>query len=247
MRTVAGQHGVGAVCVVCAVRGRGRSHGCRALRVHRLRGRCRRRRGVGLLLNARLEAGPVVRVAAFLVLEPERSVVHAEHPGRLAETYAAVAHRVERAYKVLVRLRISRAFPFNRSLRAGAGALAVTGTLRRWRGAARRRVLQRPVRGGVRIVRKSATRTSRAGTRRVLIADGRGCCYFGRRKRRRRLDRQIRLTRGQSETWICVLHNSPWYSCRTDRLIFGQSTGIIIQSAEMPCAYTAQTKCDQVR
>lgn len=70
-------------------------------------------------------------------------------------------------------------------------------------------MLQRPV-GGVWIVRQGATGTSRAGTR-VLIADGRGCCYFGRRERRRRLDRQIRLTRGQSETcrMICVLHNSP--------------------------------------
>jgi len=200
---------VRAVCVVCAVRGRRRAHRRRALRVHRLRrGRRGRWRGVDLLLNAGLEAGPIVRVAALLVLEPERSVVHAEHPGRLAKPYAAVAHRVERAYKVLVRLWISRALPLNRRLRAGARALAVTGTLRRWRGAARRHVRQRPV-GGVRIVRQGATGTSRAGTR-VLIADGRGCCYFGRRKRRRRLDRQIRLTRGQSETWmICVLHNSP--------------------------------------
>lgn len=207
--TVAGQHGMRAMCVVCAVRSGGRAHGRWALRVHGLCRGCRRRRGIDLLLNAGLEAGPIVRVAALLVLEPERSVVHAEHPGRLAKPYTTVAHGVERAYKVLVCLRISRALPLNRSLRAGAGALAVTGALRRWRGATRRRVLQRPV-GGVRIVRQGATGTSRAGTR-VLIADGRGCCYFGRRKRRRGLDRQIRLTRGQSETcrMICVLHNSP--------------------------------------
>lgn len=215
--TVAGQHGVRAVCVVRAVRSRGRAHGRRALRrVHglrrrRLRRRWRRRRGVDLLLNAGLETGPIVRVAALLVLEPERSVVHAEHPRRLAKPYAAVTYGVERAYKVLICLRISRSFPLNSSLRAGARALAVTRALRRWRGAARRRrrVLQRPV-GGVWIVRQGATGTSRAGTR-VLIADGRGCCYFGRRERRRRLDRQIRLTRGQSETcrMICVLHNSP--------------------------------------
>lgn len=209
VRTVTGQHGVGGVSIVCAVRSRWRAHRRRALRVHRLRRRWRRgRRGVDLLLNARLETGPIVRVAALLILEPERSVVHAEHPGRFAKPYAAVAYGVERAYKVLVRLWISRALPLNRSLRAGARTLAVTRALRRWRGSARRRVLQRPV-GGVRIVRQGATGTSRAGTR-VLIADGRGCCYFRRRKRRRRLDRQIRLTRGQSETWmICVLHNSP--------------------------------------
>lgn len=208
--TVAGQHGMRAMCVMCAVRSRGRAHRRRALRVHGLRRRCRRRRrGIDFLLNAGLETGPIVRIAALLVLEPERSVVHAEHPGRLAKPYTTVTHGIECAYKVLVCLRISRALPLNRSLRAGAGALAVTGTLRRWRGATRRRVLQRPV-GGVRIVRQGATGTSRAGTR-VLIADGRGCCYFGRRKRRRRLDRQIRLTRGQSETcrMICVLHNSP--------------------------------------
>lgn len=219
--TVAGQHGVGAVRVVRAVRSRRGAHRGRALRrVHRLRRgrlrrrrRRRRRRGVVLLLDAGLETWPVVRVAPLLVLEPERSIVHAEHPGRLAKANAAVTYGVERAYKVLVRLRISRSFPLNRSLRAGARALAVTRALRRWRGAAarrrRRRVLQRPV-GGVRIVRQGATGTSRAGTR-VLIADGRGCCYFGRRERRRRLDRQIRLTRGQSETcrMICVLHYSP--------------------------------------
>lgn len=205
-----------AVCVVRAVRSRGRAHGRRALRrVHglrrrRLRRRRWRRRGVDLLLNARLEAGPIVRIAALLILEPERSIVHAEHPRRLAKPYATVTYGVKRTYKVLIRLRISRSFPLNRSLRAGARALAVTRALRRWRWAARRRcVLQRPV-GRVRIVRQSATGTSRAGTR-VLIADGRGCCYFGRRERRRRLDRQIRLTRGQSETcrMICVLHNSP--------------------------------------
>jgi len=207
--TVAGQHSVRAVCVVCAVGSRGRAHRRRALRIHGLRRGCRRRRGIRLLLNAGLEAGPIVRVAALLVLEPERSVVHTEHPGRLAKPYTTVADGVECAYNVLVSLRISRALPLNRRLRAGAGALAVTGALRRWRGATRRRVLQRPVRG-VRIVRQGTTGTSRAGTR-VLIADGRGCCYFGRRKRRRRLDRQIRLTRGQSETcrMICVLHNSP--------------------------------------
>lgn len=207
--TVAGQHGVRAMCVMCAVRSRGRAHRRRTLRVHGLRRGYRRRRGIGLLFNAGLEAGPIVRVAALLVLEPERSVVDAEHPGSLAKPYTTVTHGVERAYKFLVCLRISRALPLNRSLRAGAGALAVTGTLSRWRGATRRRVLQRPV-GGVRIVRQGATGTSRAGTR-VLIADGRGCCYFGRRKRRRRLDRQIRLTRGQSETcrMICVLHYSP--------------------------------------
>lgn len=140
--TVAGQHGVRAVCVVRAVRSRGRAHGGRALRrVHGLRRRRlrrrRRRRGVDLLLNAGLETGPIVRVAALLVLEPERSVVHAEHPRRLAKPYAAVTHGVERAYKVLVRLGISRSFPLNRSLRAGARALAITRALRRWRGAAR--------------------------------------------------------------------------------------------------------------
>lgn len=209
MGTVAGQHGMRAVCVVCAVRGRGWTHGRRTLRVHGLRRGRRRRRGVDLLLNAGLEARPIVRIAALLVLEPKRPVVHAVHPRGLAKPYAAVAHGVESAYKVLVRLWISRAFPLNRSLRAGARTLAVARALRRWRGAAaaRRRMLQRPV-GGVRIVRQGATGTSRAGTR-VLFADGRGCCYFGRRKRRRRLDRQIRLTRGQSETWICVLHYSP--------------------------------------
>lgn len=208
--TVAGQHGVRAMCIVRAMRSRGWAHRRWTLRIHGLRRRwCRRWRGIDLLLNTGLEAGPIVRIAALLVLEPERSIVHAEHPGRFAKPYTTVAHGVECAYKVLVRLRISRALPLNRSLRAGAGALAVTGALRRWRGATRRRVLQRPVRG-VRIVRQGATGTSRAGTR-VLIADGRGCCYFGRRKRRRRLDRQIRLTRGQSETcrMICVLHNSP--------------------------------------
>lgn len=204
------------MCVVRAVRSRGRAHGRRALRrVHglrrrRLRRRWWRRRGVDFLLNARLEAGPIVRIAALLVLEPKRSIVHAEHPRRLTKPYATVTYGVKRTYKVLIRLRISRSFPLNRSLRAGARALAVTRALRRWRRAARRRrVLQRPV-GRVWIVRQSATGTSRAGTR-VLIADGRGCCYFGRRERRRRLDRQIRLTRGQSETcrMICVLHNSP--------------------------------------
>lgn len=207
--TVAGQHGVRAMCVVCTVRSCGRAHRRRTLRIHGLRRGCRRRRGIDLLLNARLEAGPIVRIATLLVLKPECSIVYAEHSGSLAKPYATVAHGVKRAYKVLICLRISRALPLNRSLRAGAGALAVTGALRRWRGATRRRVLQRPV-GGVRIVRQGATGTSRAGTR-VLIADGRGCCYFGRRKRRRRLDRQIRLTRGQSETcrMICVLHNSP--------------------------------------
>jgi len=179
--TVAGQHGVRAMCVVCAMRSCGRAHRRRTLRIHRLRRGCRRWRGIDLLLNARLEARSIIRIAAFLVLEPERSIVHAEHPGRFAKPYTTVAYSVECAYKVLVRLRISRALPLNRSLRAGAGALAVTGALRRWRGATRRRVLQRSV-GGVRIVRQGATGTSRAGTR-VLIADGRGCCYFGRRKR----------------------------------------------------------------
>lgn len=136
MGTVTGQHGVRAVCIVCAVRGRGWTHGRRTLRVHRLcRGR-RRRRGIDLLLNAGLEAGSIVRVAALLVLEPERSIVHAIHPRGLAKAYTAVTHGVERAYKVLVRLWISRALPLNRSLRAGARTLAVARALRRWRGAA---------------------------------------------------------------------------------------------------------------
>jgi len=207
--TVACQHSVRSMCVMCAMWSCGRAHRRWALRVHRLRRGCRRRRGIDLLFNAGLEAGPIVRIAAFLVLKPERSVIHAEHPGRFAKSYTTVTHGIKRAYKILICLRISRTLPLNRSLRAGARALAIAWALRRWRGATRRRVLQRPV-GGVRIVRQGATGTSRAGTR-VLIADGRRCCYFGRRKCRRRLDRQIRLTRGQSETcrMICVLHNSP--------------------------------------
>lgn len=180
VRTVSGQHGMRAVGIVCAVgSGRG-SHGCGTLRVDRLRGRSWRRRGIHFLLDPRLQAGSVVRVTPFLVLQPERSVVHAEHPGRLAEPYAAVPDGVQRSDEVLVRLRVRRSFPLDRGLRTGAGTLAVARTLRRRRRPARRRVLQRPVRG-VRVIRQGATGTSRAGTS-VLIADARGGCYFGRGK-----------------------------------------------------------------
>lgn len=94
VRAVAGQHGMRAVSIVCTVRCRGRTHRRGALRIDRLRHLRRRRRGIHLLFDPRFQAGSVVRVTAFFVLEPERSIVHAEHPGGLAETYAAVSYGV---------------------------------------------------------------------------------------------------------------------------------------------------------
>lgn len=232
--TVCRQHRVRTVSVVRSVRRRGRrSHGrWRTLRADRLwNGRSRGwRRGGHLLLHPRLETRPVVGVSAFLVLQPKSAIVHAEHPSRLAKANSTVPDRVQCSDEILVGLRIGGSLAFHRGcLWTRAWTLTVGVTLRGGGGlaAARRRgrcvvvlIDVRVVRGGGVLIAHGAAATSgviiAAGTSRatVLFVDARSrCVYLWRGKCRGRLNRQIRLTRRQSETWICVLHDCPLQSC----------------------------------
>lgn len=90
-------------------------------------------RRIRFLFHATLDARPADGIAPLPILQPKRSVVHAEESSGLAKSDSTVTHRFQGPDKVLVTLRIDRAFPLGRrGIRASS--CVTCGTARRSRG-----------------------------------------------------------------------------------------------------------------